>query len=228
MRREGASLGDIVAATGCAKSTVSLWVRDIPLAEEQVVQLQARNPIVSRQHVGNLVWSRKNRELRLEAQREGRARADGTDSLHLAGCMLYWAEGAKNRNNVVFTNSDVDMMVFFLEFLRRCYGVRDEQVALSINCFLGNGMTLQEIEAWWRERLDLPASCLRKAAVNRPSRASKRVRPQLRYGTARIAVGSTFIVQSIYGALQEYVGCERPEWLDLGVRLPAPCPTSAS
>ncbi len=133
--------------------------------------------------------------------------------------MLYWAEGAKSHNNVIFTNSDVDMMVFFMDFLRRCYGVVDGQVRLSVNCFLGNGLTLGEIEAWWLERLDLPPSCLRKATVNRPSRASKGVRPQLAYGTARLAVGSTFIVQSIYGAIQEYVGCERPEWLDLGVKV---------
>ena len=55
--------------------------------------------------------------------------------------------------------------------------------------------------------------------MNTPSRASKRVRAPLLYVTARIAVASTFIVQSIYGAIQEYVGCERPEWLDLGVKV---------
>lgn len=59
----------------------------------------------------------------------------------------------------------------------------------------------------------------RKASVNTPWRASKRVRAPLLHGTARIAVASTFIVQSIYGAIQEYVGGERPEWLDLGVKV---------
>lgn len=37
----------------------------------------------------------------------------------------------------------------------------------------------------------------------------------LPYGTARLAVHSTFIVQSIYGAIQEYACVARPEWLDL-------------
>ena len=37
----------------------------------------------------------------------------------------------------------------------------------------------------------------------------------LPYGTARLAMHSTFIVQSIYGAIQEYAGFARPEWLDL-------------
>jgi hypothetical protein len=33
-------------------------------------------------------------------------------------------------------------------------------------------------------------------------------------GTASIRGDSTFIVQSIYGAIQAHAGFERPEWLD--------------
>jgi hypothetical protein len=103
-----------------------------------------------------------------------------------------------------------------VRFLRRCYEVDVDRVAFSVNCFLGNGLTLDEIEGWWLTRLALPRSCLRKAAVNRASSASKRRKGHvLPYGTARLAVHSTFIVQSIYGAIQEYAGIDRPEWLDL-------------
>ena len=52
--------------------------------------------------------------------------------------------------------------------------------------------------------------------VNRPSSASRRLKGNiLPYGTARVRVNSTFLVQSIYGAIQEYAGIDRPEWLDL-------------
>jgi hypothetical protein len=85
-----------------------------------------------------------------------------------------------------------------------------------VNCFLENGLTLDEILHWWLERLQLPAGCLRTPSVNRLSTASKRLKSHiLPYGTARLAVHSTFIVQSIYGAIQEYAGIDRPEWLDL-------------
>ena len=36
----------------------------------------------------------------------------------MAGCMLYWAEGAKERNVVKFANSDAAMVRFFVRFLR--------------------------------------------------------------------------------------------------------------
>jgi len=138
------------------------------------------------------------------------------DPTFVAGCMLYWAEGSKSRNAVQLANSDADLMNSFLHFLRKSYEVADESIAFSVNCFLGNGLGLDDIHAWWLARLHLPAQCLRKAVVNRPSSASHHRKGNvLPYGTARITVHSTFVVQSIYGAIQEYAGIERPEWLDL-------------
>jgi hypothetical protein len=61
----------------------------------------------------------------------------------------------------------------------------------------------------------LPRSRLAKSTVNRYSRASKRTRiNRLPYGTCRLTFHSTHAVQHIWGAIQEYGGFERPEWLD--------------
>lgn len=43
--------------------------------------------------------------------------------------------------------------------------------------------------------------------------SQKKRKNRLPYGTVRVCVHSTEIVQSIYGAVQEYAGFERPEWL---------------
>jgi hypothetical protein len=130
--------------------------------------------------------------------------------------MLYWAEGSKRRNSVTFTNADADLVAVFLRFLRTRYAITDDRVTFSVNCFLENGLTVEAIQNWWLDRLELPAFCLRTPAVNRVSTASKRLKGHiLPYGTARLVVHSTFIVQSIYGAIQEYAGIDRPEWLDL-------------
>jgi hypothetical protein len=210
LRSQGRSIKAIARELRVAQSTASGWVRDVPLTPEQRERL-AR--LTDRQLAGLRTHVRRRREERLDAQERGRMVARIEEPLHVAGCMLFWAEGSKSRNAVIFTNSDAGMMRFFLRFLRECYGVRDENVRLSVNCFLGNGKTLEEIEAWWLEQLELPQSCLRKPTVNRPSSASKGVRKPLVHGTARLAVGSTRLVQSIYGAIQEYAGIERPEWV---------------
>jgi transcriptional regulator with XRE-family HTH domain len=213
-REEGLSIKAITAALGVSSSSVSRWVRDIDLTPDQLAVLQAANPILNGQRTGTERSSAIARGRRLAAQQHGRELARREDPLHEAGCMLYWAEGARSRNQVVFTNSDADMVAHFLEFLRRCYGVTDDRLALRVNVHLGNGLTLPEIEAWWLDRLGLPPSCLRQATVNNVSRASQRKRRTLPYGTVRLAVNSTFIAQSIYGAIQAYAGMERSAWLD--------------
>jgi hypothetical protein len=210
------ALGAIAEQLGVSKSSVSLWVRDIQLSDEQNAALLAKNPARNGQLLGVRVWSDRCREQRIAAQRHGRELARSRDPDFLAGCMLYWAEGSKSRNAAELVNADPDLMETFLRFLRSCFSVPDERVTFSVNCFLGNGLTLDEIQEWWLTRLGLPQCCLRKAIVNRPSSASKRRKGHvLPYGTARISVHSTFIVQSIYGAIQEYAGIDRPEWLDL-------------
>jgi hypothetical protein len=228
MRREGASLAAIHAALPVAKSTISLWVRDIPLDEEHQRALDAANPVVNGRQVGQRAWSRACRAHRQRAQQHCRALARRGDPLHCAGCMLYWGEGSKTRNGVAFTNADVNMLTFFLCFLRESYGVQDAATRLRINCHLGNGLSVEQIEDWWLTELALPRACLRRSTVDRASRASKGVRRPLVHGTAELRVGSTWIVQSIYGAIQEYARCSHDEWLDLGLQPAAASSTVAT
>jgi transcriptional regulator with XRE-family HTH domain len=216
LRREhGLPLGAIAIRLGVAKSSVSRWTRDIELTSEQHAALRALNPLYNPQLRGQQGRRASAMAARSNAQRHGRELARRGDTLHLQGCMLYWAEGAKSRNTVIFTNSDAAMMRLFLLFLRECYGVPDERVGLSVNCYETNGLRSPEIVEWWLRTLGLPGSCARTPTVNRPSAASKRRRGNvLPYGTARLVAHSTFVVQSIYGAIQEYGGFQRRAWLD--------------
>jgi len=214
LRREGHSVKRIAAALGVSVSSVSRWTRDIVLSQEQLNALREADPVRSRSRVGVESQRRAARAARRAAQQHGRELARQPTALHQQGCMLFWAEGRKKRNTLQFTNSDPDMMALFIRFLRVSYEVPDHRIAFSVSCFLNSGLTLAEIEAWCLGRVGLPPTCLRGASVNRPSKASRWRRNVLVYGTAQVAVHSTFITQSIFGAIQEYVGIDRPEWLD--------------
>jgi hypothetical protein len=129
--------------------------------------------------------------------------------------MLYWAEGSRKRNSVLFTNSDPAMVAFFVEFLKRHYAVPTESFRLTCHLFADHLAQQTRIEQFWLETAALPRSCLQRSIVNVYSKHSKKKRQnRLPYGTVRIAVHSTAVVQSIYGAIQEYGGFDRPEWLD--------------
>ena len=203
-REEGLALRVIATRLGVADEHRQPWTRDIELTEAQHERLAQANPIYNQQLRGQAGRSASARAVRLAAQEHGRALARQGDPEHLAGCMLYWAEGSQRAQQRVFTNSDPGDAPRVLRFLRGP-AVSDEHVASRSTAILNNGLSLAEIEAWWLARLGLPASALRAATVNRPSSASRWRRNVLTYGTARLCVHSTVLVQSIYGAIQEYV-----------------------
>jgi len=210
-REEGRSVKELAALLGVSRSSISLWVRDIELTEEQYKTLRRRMG-------GRIEGSRANavRALarRREAQALGRRAARRDDQLHAAGCMLFWAEGSRDRNAIKFTNSDPAMVAFFLRFLRACFGVAEQKIAVTCNLFADHVERQQEIERYWLELLQLPQSCLRKSTVNTYSKYSqKKRRNKLPYGTCRLSVYDTLLTQQIYGAIQEYGGFDREEWL---------------
>jgi DNA-binding transcriptional regulator YiaG len=212
---DGLFIRAIAERLGVPPSTVHGWTSDIELSPDQRAAIRKSDAVRQAQAAGNRAMRSQARQRRLLAQDHGRHLARRKDLLHVTGCMLYWAEGSKRRNDVEFTNSDPDMTRTFVKFLRQCYGVSPDDLRLTLNVHLDNGLELFEIEDWWLARLGLSRSSLGAHTVNRYSRASGQTRRTLPYGTARVVVHSTFIVQSIYGAIQEYAGAERTEWVDL-------------
>jgi AcrR family transcriptional regulator len=215
-RNEGRSIEEIARSLGVSTSSVSHWVRDIELTAEQHDALQARNRLHERQRLARAAMSENARRLRREAQEAGRRLAREGDSLYISGCMLYWAEGSRSRNRVVFTNSDPEMVKIFATFLRRAFGLSPDRVRVTCNLFVDHEARQHEIEEFWLQTVRLPRASLCKSTVNRYSRYSQKKRKnKLPFGTCRIVVHSTEIAQTIYGSIQELAGFDRPEWLDM-------------
>ena len=136
--------------------------------------------------------------------------------MHMSGCMLYWAEGSKERNVVKFANSDLAMLRFFAQFLKECFGVKPHEFRIRLNVYTNNGLKLRQIEDHWLNGLELSRSSLRGHSLNSyPTSSSGKKRKKLPYGVCFLTVASsTWILQHIYGAIQEYAGFEEPRWLD--------------
>jgi hypothetical protein len=212
LRIQGASVRDIERELGVARSTASRWVADIEMSPE------ARHALVECVTEGRLAAAQRKREAarrrRTHYQHEGRRRARLGDDSYAAGCMLYWAEGEKGRNIVGMSNADVGLLTYFATFLRRHFDVEPEKMKIHCNLFADHLERQEKIERFWLSALALPESSLRKSSVNVYSKYSlkKRVN-KLPYGTCKLVVCNTRIVQTIYGSIQEYAGIERPEWL---------------
>jgi transposase-like protein len=214
-RQEGAPIKEIARRVGVGASSVSRWVRDIELTPAQEQELLRRNPAYNRQLSGTAVQAANRRAERIAYQEAGRSLALQGDSCHVAGCMLYWAEGEKDRNALRFYNSDPEMVRFFVFFLKTYFDLRDEEIKITCNLFADHLHRQREIEQFWLDVAQLSERSLGKSYVNVYSKRSKKKRTnRLPYGTVRVTVSRTRVIQSIFGSIQEYAGFERGAWLD--------------
>lgn len=186
-RDEGRSVKDIARLVGAAPSTVSLWVRDIELTPKQHAALRVANPAYNGQRNGWAAKVERGRLRRRGYQLAGRRRARRLEPLYVAGCMLYWAEGAKRRNTVELSNADPEVIRFFARFLRDCFGVRNDRMRVACHLFADHVARQREVEQFWLDVAGLPRSSLRKSMVNHYSRSSQRKRTnRLPYGTCKL------------------------------------------
>ena len=219
LRRQGAPIKRIATHLSVSPASVYWWTKDIELTPDQRLRnlrgpRGPQNPeAVARRAAA---WAEVCRQRRREWQTEGRRRARQGDPLHRAGCMLYWAEGAKARNTLIFGNSDIHMVAFFCRFLRHSFDLPDERFTLRLNVYTGNGIPLAEIEDHWLSALHLPRSCLRGHTLNHKPTSSSGMRPdKLPYGVCAVRIlRSTQLVQHVFGAIQEYGRFDEPRWLD--------------
>ena len=212
-KQEGLSVKEIERKLGVSRGSVSRWVRDIALTEQQKRRLDERGSYSRAQRLG----SEANRRLALEKRRyyqeQGRRKAQEKDHLHIAGCMLYWAEGKKDRTRFEFSNSDINMIKFFIRFLKESLIIKEKDITIRINCYT-DCYSVKEIEDFWLQRLDLPKLCLRKTQVlcHLDGFESKRKR-KLPYGVCFVCVNSVEATQHAFGAIQEYSGADNGTWI---------------
>lgn len=208
-KEQGLSIKQIAKILNVAKSSVSVWVRDIVLDDNQLNALKTKKPGAQ---MGADAVKNKHKILRKQYQIEGRKKVKSNDLLFIAGCMLYWGEGSKSKNILSLSNSDSNLIIFFIKFLKDSLLVSEKDIAITINCYT-DLHSVEEIEQYWLNTLNLPKSSLRKSTVNNISPYSKKKRcGKLEYGTCKISVYNTEKVNYIYGGIQEYAKFCNKDW----------------
>ncbi len=123
LRRQGLHYKEIVEQLGVSKSSVSLWVRDLPSPPRMAPDEHAKRTSEGIRRY----WSA---ERPVRAARRAAASAAAADSVGdltgreilIAGAVAYRCEGARNKphrraDRVTFANSDPKLISFFLLFL---------------------------------------------------------------------------------------------------------------
>jgi transposase len=192
LRSEGLSYEKIASQLGVSKSSVSLWVRDLPRPPGLTYQEWRERSAAARRRY----WEAQRPVL--EAQREAARAAAAAEIGHLgkreliiAGAIAYWCEGSKNKpyrrdDQVMFINSDPALIMLFLRFLDTAGVARDQ---LIFRVMIHENANIEAAERFWLGLSGAEPSQFRKPTLKRhnPKTVRKNVGDSYR-GCLRINV----------------------------------------
>ncbi|MFA5883793.1 MAG: hypothetical protein WDA60_08085 [Acidimicrobiia bacterium] len=147
LRASGMTLADIATRLEVSKSSVSLWVRDVPLTPSPRRTGPQRRP--------NPLRDRRLAEIAaLDAAGRERIGVLSDDAFLAAGVALYAGEGSKTDRTVAFANSDPEMVRFFCAWLRRHFVI--DETRLRVRVYLHSGLDLDAAQELWSDVTGIP------------------------------------------------------------------------
>lgn len=199
LRLKGWSIKDIYTELGVGKGSVSVWVRDIELTVEQTSKLSKRShsrEVEERRRITRLTRENARRQVVVD-----QAKAEITDisnqALFFIGISLYWAEGSKTRRGIVeLTNADPALIQVGMQFFRKICRVPEEKFRGHV--ILHPHLEKERAEGYWSTVSGISTSQFFKTSMQQ-SRASKKKRDTLPYGTFAIVICDTTLFLRIKG-----------------------------
>jgi transcriptional regulator with XRE-family HTH domain len=191
LRAQAWTLADIAAELGVAKSSVSLWVRDVEFAPNPRRTARNRPP---------------NKLQRAKAAEIEYLRAAGMERVGqltdreflMAGLGLYAGDRAKSGGSVHFANSNPAMIRFICQWFRKFF--EPPETAFRIRLYLHQDLDLDLAEDFWARLCEIPIGQFHKA--HRPPAVDGIRRNRHVYGCCHLRYSSTYDLRKILGMME--------------------------
>ncbi len=187
LRKQGLTYTEIGQRPKVSKSSLSLWLRNVPyVPTEQTLQKRRMASISS----GQVLHQRKIRRI---AQIKEVAKQEipniVPNELKLLGAMAYWAEGSKTQDSLVkFTNSNPKFIKFVLKWLREVCRVPEEKLRVHLRTH--SDVDKRKVELFWSSITRIPLSRFHKTTL-KISGSNGKGYNKLAHGIATITVCDT-------------------------------------
>lgn len=203
LRTQGWSYNDILKEVGVSKSTLSLWLRDIPLTDEQIAALLNKQNAGREKFARNAAVRRDSRWAEYHSEAETEYAVLSQDPAFMFGLALYIGEGSKTQpNSLRFSNCDPGVIRKSLQFFLKI-GVAQSSVRCAVH--LHPGLCVEAAELHWQEITGLPPAQFYKTTVAL-SRASSGTKTNVQcYGTCHLVIHQTRLRQKM------------EKWMDLSL-----------
>lgn len=171
MRNQGMSYSRIKEEVQVSNSTLSSWLQDFPLSQEQLLRLRSKDRQIERCR-NTKMTKRKARHDNIYIRARTTVGQLAKREIFISGLFLYWAEGTKaGRDVVCLANTDPNMILFFIHWLE-LQGVSKERLRVRLHLY--KDMNERTVTAFWVQALQLPESQFRRPYIKKTSFEKRR------------------------------------------------------
>ncbi|MDE2001240.1 MAG: hypothetical protein KGI60_01580 [Patescibacteria group bacterium] len=202
LRKQGKSYSQIKRSIKVSKSTLSIWLQDLPLSERRLREVRDWNQSrienyretrrKQREAVLNDIYKIEKRKIMPLTAKE----------IFIGGLFLYWGEGAKTKlsSEAILSNTNPSIVKAFIHWLEHSFHVR--RVDMKIRLQLYKDMDVDEEIHYWSRALLIKESQFRKPYIKKSNRTSLTYKNKYTHGTCNVILGNAKVSKKIMMGLK--------------------------
>ena len=206
LRKQGKTYSEILKVVHVAKSTISLWFKEVGLSVPEKQRITEARIAASKRGGA----AKRNQRIALQNKIRSLARSEigvlSPRELFLVGVSLYWAEGNKEKEwrpggRLGFSNMDPLMLSLFLRWLREIAKTPDDMIGFELYLHESHTPRLQEVLEYWANKLGFCAEeCKIRFKKTKITATNRRNTGENYFGVIRISVKqSSTLLRKIAG-----------------------------
>ncbi len=186
LRVLGKSIKDIAHTVGVSQGTVSLWCRDIQLTDKQMRKiLSDKEYLIAQGRLKGANFQRMKRinQIKIATQEANRLGKLTEKEFFVAGLALYLAEGTKTYGTVQFTNSNIKIIKFMIDWFSHFYNIKNTEIKFSIHINIIHMNREKEVISFWKKYLRAKTGNFTNIRYVKTKPAKKYENHDIHYGT---------------------------------------------
>ena len=204
LRKKGATYSEIIKKICVPKSTLSDWLRNLPLNPKQIEKLEKRiknNKQIAVEKTTVIKHIKRQKRLDLTYKNEGVRLLPLSDKeLFLCGLFLYWGEGRKGFRGVIsLNNTDPKVVKFYLKWLTQSLEIPKGKIKVTLHLY--QDMDIKSSVNFWSKYLNFPINQFNKPYIKK-STFSNLTHKGFTHGTCGLYISNSLLKEKILLGIQ--------------------------
>lgn len=201
LRKQEMSYSQIKKALNVPKSTLSAWLRELPLTKERIRELRDRNELKIEKFRETMRQKKNKRLNEVYLEQKKLVLPLSKRDILIGGLFLYWGEGTKSHvADLAVTNTDPSMLKFFMKWLKTCFGI--PKTLLKVQLHLYKDMDIKKEINFWSTTLNILTQQFIRPYIKHSFLKDINHKGGFGHGTCSIYIGNARLTEKVLMAIK--------------------------